>query len=190
MIKSDFFLKDNFRTSGEMLDRHNRPAIETFITENEDEELVIENDPCHCWVCIEDVSDTYIPDGFHEVSQDPEIEETIEDFEETENGNHFGKIISASINVETGIIILHREEIPSETISIDYQETAKEILADDDFEAFYPRIMGKKVLQDDVDYNPYNGVYKIRSHDNLKTMSDQKLQRMCRKQLRAIRRKF
>lgn len=196
IIKSDFFLKDNSRTSGEMLDRHNRQAIEPLIIENEDELLVIENDPCHCWICIEDVADPDSPDGFYEINQAPEIEETIQDFtedklidfEEIEDGNHFGKIISASINVETGVITLHREGIPSETLPIGKKSIEPDLYSDDcDFH--FPR---RKALNFSFYQDPWYDESPDfrRSMENLKTMSDSKLQRMHRKQLRVIRRKF
>jgi|GEM_PF-5833416 len=187
-----------------MLDRHNRPAIEALIDENEDEELVSKNDPCHYWIHIEDVADPDSLGSFYEITPKPEeeIEEigTIQDFEdggliefeEIEDGNRFGKIISASINTETGVITLHREEIPSETLAIGYTATGEKIFADDEFESFYPRILGKKVLQDYIDYDLYEErkTFKRTSHDNLKTMPASKTQRMRRKQLRAIRLKF
>ena len=196
IIKSDFFLKDNSRTSGEMLDRHNRQAIEPLIIENEDELLVTENDPCHCWVCIEDVVDPDSPDGFYEISQATEIEETIQnfengkliDFEEVEDGSHFGKIISASIDVKTGMITLHREEIPNETLLTEKKSIEPDLYSDDcDF--YFPR---RKSLNFSFYQDPWYDESPDfrRSTENLKTMSDSKLQRMCRKQLRAIRRKF
>jgi len=198
LIKSDSFLNDNPRISGEMLDRHNRPAIESLIIENEDETLVMENDPCHCYVRIEDVVDPDSPDGFYEITKEPEVEETIEgfqedrliDFEEIEDGNHYGKILSASINVETGVIILYRESTPNEKLLFEEEEKPELEFCDyEDNDFHFPR---KKGLNFSFFHDPsYDNSYRSgKCLENLKTMPDSKLQRMHRKQLRAIRRKF
>jgi len=188
------------RVSGEMLDRKNRRVIDSTLTYiDEDELLVTENDPCHCFICIEDVPDPDSPKGYFEIScktcdEIQELEERTECenkliiFTEIEYGNHFGRIISALIDAETGIITLVRENTYSETLTIIEEEKELELHCDDGFENLYPTIKGKRMLC--RNFNDRDNECKKFCHDNLKTFSDSKLQRMHRSRLRTARRKF
>lgn len=187
------------REFGEYLDRKNRRVVDsTICCVDEDEELVTKNDPSRSFIPIEEFPDN-IDFEYPEISglsKDEEYEilsqgPVIMNFTEptlVDDEKHLGRIVCAFADAKTGCIILIREKKCNITTADNCYES--EIIADDDYERFYPRIRGTKALRDDVPLSMYDEKFRVGAHDNLKTMPDRKVQRMNRATLRAFRRKF
>lgn len=183
------------RISGEFLDRNCLKVIDkTLIQEDEDEQLVLQNDPSHSFVQIEEIADIFdYPEVFNltQEEEDKLVLSNEKTFQKNtfidpvliEDEKHFGRIICAFTDAETGCIILMRENDCS-VIASNYREA--EIHTDDEYENFYPRVRGRKMLLDSEPISAYDEKIRTRAHQNLKTFSDRKIQRMNRKKLRSI----
>jgi hypothetical protein len=185
------FEKDYFKPFNEGLDRKNRVSRDLLSSEtlsDEDDELVNSNDPEHKFIPIDQVADPEAGiDGYFELASETEDEE--EDFEERTEDKAFPLKFSivektgyseacfdaASVDVEKmEIIFIFGRDDRSNNISDS---------EDRDFSKFeHPLKTGKA-----IEKKRYSPGY--RPKDNLKTMSDSKLQKNFRDKARKLKKK-
>lgn len=173
--------------------------------------LIESNDPCHCFVPIDEVADPDTLDTFIEVySKEIEGVEEFEDsvvldsdnknwefidFEEVEFSCSEGRISVASIDPESGLIFLQREKpTPSEGKSATYEKVVipkklpliydDEELSNKEYDAmFFEHKMYCQSLRPQRHH-------RERYRDNLKTMPESKVQRSNRGLLAQVKNRY
>jgi hypothetical protein len=101
------------------------------------------------------------------------------DFTEVESGN--GKILAASIDVRKQIIILTRENVLVPVIDEEFVSPCYDDSTGDEIISPNHKAKGQKIVHTYDEFHPIR-----QSSENLRTMSDDKRQRMRRKEIRTF----
>ena len=164
-----------------------------FFSLLDSDNLIECQDPCHCFIPIDEVADPNTLSTFVEVYNDgPEVLEEmpilkpvlpIFEFKDVDIcGNCDGRILVASVEAETGIIFFHKENQPISKIEEIFDV---DLFEPKEYDTFF--FEHKMICQKWEDWRHRKGEEHKPIRDNRKTLLDRKVQRDNRAVLREIK---